>query len=168
MKTTVLTAFFALHAAPAFAAPLSPMRAKAPRVQADADDSTNFKISFKIRNGELEDSGSIVVLAGSQSNFISAGEKAFEAGAGAARGVEFKKHGAIVNCVAVAKPATTIVHAECQFELSGPLAPTGELKARSIASLQFQTSFEVERGRTLVLVDGPSRLIEVKIEAVAP
>lgn len=167
MKIAILTALFALHAAPAFAAPLPPMRAKAPRVQAD-DASTNFKISFKIRSGELEDSGSFTVLAGSQSNFIAAGEKAFETGAGAARGVEFKKHGAIVNCVAVAKPATTIVRAECQFELSGPLAPTGELKARSIASLQFQTAFEVERGRTMVLVEGPARHIEVKIEAVAP
>ena len=166
MKITIMTAFLALQV-PAFAAPLPAIRSKSLAAKIGGE-STNFKISYKIRHAELEDSGSFLVLSGSQSNYIAGGEKAFEFGAGAAKAVEFKKHGAIVNCLAVAKPDTTIVRAECQFELSGPLAPTGDLKARSIASFQFQSSFEIERGRTLVLVEGPSRLIEVKIDAVAP
>lgn len=153
-------------AAPAVAAPLPPMRAKA---KAPSDASENLRFTFKIKDGELEESGSFVVLSGSQSNFIAGGEKAFESGAGPVKGIEFKKHSVIVNCVASAKPASVIVQADCQFEISGPSStPVGDLKARSITTFQFQTTFEAERGHALVLIDGASRRLEVKIDGVAP
>lgn len=138
MKIPILTAILSL-CVPAFAAPLPPLPAKSLGVKAAVEASVNFRISFKIKDGELEDAGSFVVLSGSQS-----------------------------NCIAAAKPSSAIVRADCQFEISGPLSPVGELKARPAATFQFQTSFEVERGHAIVLVDGPVRHIEVKIEAVAP
>lgn len=153
-------------AAPSFAAPLPPMPAKAKTVSEAAE---NFKVTYKIKDGDLEDSGSFLILAGSQSNYVTGGEKAFESGNGPVKGIEYKKHGVIVNCLAVAKPATNVVRAEFQFEISGPSAtPVGDLKARSISTFQFQTTFEVERGHSVVLVEGPSRRLEVKFETVAP
>jgi hypothetical protein len=153
---------------PSFAAPLPPLPAKPLSVRANAEASLNFKISFKIKDGEIEDTGSFVVMGEAQSNYVAGGEKVFEIDAAGHKSFEFKKHATIVNCIAVAKPSSTIVRAECQFEISGPLAPVGELKARPISTFQFQTAFEAERGHTLILVDGPSRHIEIKIDVVAP
>ncbi len=167
MNISILAALLCF-CTPSFAAPLPSLPAKSLGVKAGADDSVNFKISFKIKDGELEAAGSFVVMSGSQSNYVAGGEKVFEIDSAARKSVEFKKHGTIVNCVAVSKPGGTIVRAECQFEISGPLAPVGDLKARPISTFQFQTAFEVERGHTLVLIDEPARRLEIKIEVVAP
>jgi hypothetical protein len=167
MNLSILAALLCF-CTPSFAAPLPPLPAKSLGVKANAEASLNFKISFKIKDGEIEDAGSFVVMSEAQSNYVAGGEKVFEIDAAGRKSFEFKKHATIVNCIAVAKPSSTIVRAECQFEISGPLAPVGELKARPISTFQYQTAFEVERGHTLVLVDGSSRHIEIKIDVVAP
>ncbi len=168
MRTIPLSASLLCLSVTAFAASLPRLPAKALSVKTNAEESVNFRISFKIKDGELENAGSFVVMSESQANYIIGGEKVVEVDMPSGKAVEFKKHGTIVNCLPVAKPDSALVRAECQFELSGPLGPVGTLKARPISTFQLQTSFEAALGRTLVLVDEPTRHLEVKVEVVAP
>lgn len=132
-----------------------------------SDGEVMLKVSFKMMADGLEGSGNIAVQAGSQGNYVSGGETPFEADGG--KGVEYKKARLIVNCVPVVYPSNrNMVRAECQFEISGPLKPAASSSARPLTTFQIQTAFAAEKGRPILLVDEPTRRIEVKIEDLAP
>lgn len=132
-------------------------------------EGADYRISFKMKDHDLEASGNFVVQNGAQANYVSGGETpSVVSSKNGEKGVEFKKHSAIVNCLPVENPNNGRIRAECQFELSGPLAPATELKVHPAKTFQLQTSFEVQKGHTLVLTDEPDRRVEVRIDEVAP
>ena len=144
-----------------------PSELKAPA--AKAGNTANFRIHFKLRSHELEGAGNFVVADRAQSNYVAGGEYPEEVANGRGeKGVEFKKHALIVNCVPAGQPDGDSVQVQCQFELSGPLPPVGSLKVRPIETFQYQTDFMIKRGQTLVLIDEPDRRVELKLDEVAP
>jgi hypothetical protein len=127
--------------------------------------AAQFRIAFVMKAGGLEYSSSFVVQDGSQANYIDAGEVSWESDSGRGKTIEFKKRGVIVNCVAVENPnERSRVRAECQFEITGPVKSA--TRAQDVASLQFQTAFEVEKGKSLLVVDGPEKRVEVTITEI--
>jgi hypothetical protein len=124
-----------------------------------------YRVSFAMKAGGLEYASSFVLQDGAQANYIDGGEISQEIDSGRMRSIEFKKRGVIVNCVAVENPNDkSRVHAECQFEISGPVKSA--TRASDLASFQFQTSFEVEKGKPLFVVDGPEKRVEVTITEI--
>jgi hypothetical protein len=126
----------------------------------------NFKVSFKLKAGALEDASNFLVQEGSQANFTHGGEKPFELENKLGKTVEWKKHVTLVNCVVSDAPGVGVVAAACQFELSGPLPPETSLKANPISTFQLQTTFAAKLGEPLVIVDEPARHVEVTIQAL--
>jgi len=142
-----------LLAAPAAAAPLSSPK----------ETTANLLISFKLKSSLREASGRFVVGSGNQSNYIAGGEVANTVKNSQGKGVEFKKHGVIVNCLPVLSADSRRVRAECQFEVSGPGRKNADLDAWDIDTFQYQAGFTAELGKTLVLVDEPDRRVELTI-----
>lgn len=158
MRYLILPAL--LLAASASAAPL-PGKLHKPD-PASRPAAPQYRVSFVLKAGGLEYASSFVLQDGAQANYIDGGEVSQEFDSGRGKSIEFKKRGVIVNCVAVENPNDkSRVHAECQFEISGPVKSA--TRAADIATFQFQTAFEVEKGRTLFVVDGPEKRIEVTI-----
>lgn len=124
----------------------------------------NLRVSFTLRERGLESSGSFLVESGTQANFVLGSDEPWETESPQGKGIEFKKHGAIVNVLPSISQEKDRVDAQWQSELSGPLAPKTSLKVPTLATFQFQTEFSARLGRSVVLVDGPGRRIEVKIE----
>lgn len=175
ISNTASWIILACFAGPAFAAEIAaPSRigkSQKPLGRAISDGSSpvNFRISFTIRAGEVSSSGNFVVKNGNQVNYVRGGDTPIEVkNSRGDKGVEFKKHGTIVNCLPTADPNGTLVHAECQFELSGPGKPETSLQVHPVATFQIQSSFVARKGQPLVLVDEPDRRIEVKIEDAGP
>jgi len=146
-------------AADSFAAPAS-----VPPPPPQPKDAANYKISFMIKVQGLESAGNFVVHEGAQVNYVRGGETPYEVANKQGTGIEFKKHGTIVNCLPVAVPDSDRVILQCQFELSGAIAPATSLKVRPIETFQLQTEFSAQRGKTVVLVDEADRHLEVKVE----
>lgn len=123
----------------------------------------NYRLSFLMKDGALSRSGAILVAEGSQTNYVSGGEKPNEVELKQGTGVEFKKHAAIVNCVLASSGEE--VRAECQFELSGAQPALADLKTHPmpITTFQYQSAFRVTLGKPLVLVDEADRRIEVTV-----
>lgn len=165
MNLRILT-LAAFLAAPAAAQKPFPGPLTAPAAKPAGAGSENFRISFKIRSRGLESSGNFVVRDGAQGNYVRGGEDPYEFDAGKGRGVDFKKHGTIVNCAPAS--AGGAVSMSCQFELSGVLPPAGSLGARPVETFQFQSDFTLRRGETLVLIDEPDRGIEVAVDVARP
>jgi hypothetical protein len=124
-----------------------------------------FRVAFTLKVGQLEYSSSFVLQDASQANYIDGGEVSREFDSGHGKTIEFKKRGVIVNCVAVENPnEKSRVRAECQFEISGPVKSA--TRAADIGTFQFQTAFEAEKGKPLLLVDGPEKRVEVTITEI--
>lgn len=162
-----------LASAPGFAAEAPPRPAgigiSAPKkTQAGAppsESALNFRISFRIKLDELESAGNFVVQDGSQGNYVTGGDAPIEVqNSRGDKGLEFKKHATIVNCLPASFPEGGRVLAQCQFELSGPGRPATSFQARPPSTFQLQTSFVAALGRSLLLVDEPNRRVEIKIE----
>lgn len=134
----------------------------APRLETRAAER-NLRISFKLKEQNLESAGNFTVRNGSQSNYIAGGEVPFETEMAKGKAVDYKKTGVIVNCLprALSEDAFALV---CQFELSGPGLPVGTLGARPAQTFQLQSEFTVRKGKTLVLVDEPTRRVEIKLD----
>lgn len=131
-----------------------------------AAGAANLKISFKIRHGEMERAGNFVVQEANQSNYVIGGSIPFEvSGAKGARTIEFKNHGAIVNCL-IQRDAADPSRAEgqFQFELSGPVRSKNTDVTREVATFQFQTQARLRLGEPLVLVDEAENRVEVTVE----
>lgn len=125
----------------------------------------NFKVSFKLRDREIEHEGSFVVQGGAQGNYVEGGEEAVDVTTSQGKGLEFHKKATVVNCVVVADPnRKRRARAECQFELSGRAKSKTSEKERDAVTLQLQTSFEAEYGKPVVLADGPERRVEAVVE----
>lgn len=160
-----------LAAALVLSACLAPSSAKEPgarpatqrQVWAKEAAPRNLRISFKIKEQDLERSGNFTVADGAQSNYIAGGETPFEVDAAKGKAVEYKKTAVIVNCLPKALSGDLFA-VTCQFELSGPGQPTGTLQARPVQTLQFQSEFTLRKGRPLLLIDEPARRIEISIE----
>jgi hypothetical protein len=132
----------------------------------DARTNANLRISFKIRYKELENSGNFIVQSGTQANYVIGGEEPREIQNAQGKGIEFKKHGIIVNVLPVLYPETDVVDTQLQCEISGPLSPVTSLQVPPIATFQLQIEFRSALGKPIVLVDEPDRRIEVKIDEV--
>jgi len=133
-----------------------------------AEKPVNLKVAFLVRARDLESAGNFVVRSGEQSSYTKGGETPFEVESPGGRGVEYKKHAVVVNCVPLVGPGPGLVSAQLQIELSGPLRPSGALQARPVETFQLQTTFTVRAGTTIVLVDEPDRRVEVTITPVEP
>ena len=154
---------FLLLAAAASAGPL-PGKLHIPDVSS-RPSAAMFRVAFTLKVGGLEYASSFVVQDGSQANYIDGGEVSQEFDSGHGKTIDFKKRGVIVNCVPVENPnAKERVRAECQFEISGPVKSA--TAAADVATLQLQTAFEVEKGKPLLVVDGPGKRIEVTITEI--
>jgi hypothetical protein len=127
-------------------------------------ESMNLRLSFKLRYKNLESSGNFIVQNGTQANYVLGGEQPFEIANAQGKGIEFKKHGAVVNVLPVIDPNADKVDVQWQSEISGPLEPETSLKVNPVASFQVQTEFIVPIGKTIVLVDEPDRRIEARFE----
>lgn len=126
----------------------------------------NYRVAFRMKLAELERSGNFTVQDGAQANYVLGGDTPTEAqNSRGEKGIEFKKHGTIVNCIVTGGGR---LNAQCQFEISGPLPPQTSLKVNPIATLQLQTTFTAEKGKPLLLVDEPDRRIEITITETAP
>ena len=135
-----------------------------PKASSTPFSDINLKISFKLKFKRLESSGNFTVQSGTQANYVIGGDDPVEISNAQGKGVEFKKHGTIVNILPIVQPDSDRVDAQWQSEISGPLAPETSLKVNPIATFQIQTEFTVTLGKTIVLVDEPDRRVEVKIE----
>lgn len=146
-----------LLALPADAATLRPPK----------DVSANIVVAFKLKNALREASGRFVIGSGSQANYVVGGEltKAVQTSQG--KGLEYKKHGVIVNCLPILSPDGKRVSAELQVEISGPGRKNPDLDAWDLDTFQYQTSFTAEPGKPLVLVDEPDRRVEITV-SLAP
>ncbi len=121
-----------------------------------------FRVAFVMKIGTLDYASSFVLEDASQANYTDGGEVSYAFKDGARETIEFKKRATIVNCVVVENPnERSRVRAECQFELSGPVKSA--TRAADIATFQLQTAFEAEKGKPLLLVDGPEKRIEITI-----
>ncbi len=154
-----------LSAAPAGAAPTPrPPSAKA----AASGPLANLRISFVMRLKDLQSAGNFTVRDGAQANFVRGGEAPFEVKTEKGTGLEFKKYGTIVNCLAASAPGAKTVLADCQFELSGPGRAETTFQVKPPMTFQLQTSFVAEKGKTVVLIDDADQRLEVKIEDATP
>lgn len=160
MKNALLAVL--LLSAPAAAAGTRPA---ALRPQKDA--LTNVQVSFKLRNAGREVSSRFVIGSGSQANYVVGGELAKAVQTSQGKGLEYKKHGVIVNCLPVLSPDGKRVSAELQVEVSGPGRKNQDLDAWDLDTFQYQTSFTAELGKLLVLVDEPDRRVEITV-SLAP
>jgi hypothetical protein len=129
------------------------------------EGAANYRVAFSVKAGDLSGAGNFVVSDGSQANYVHGGERPHEVATSNGTSVEFKKVAFITNCVVAAVPDKEEAAAECQFELSGPGKPdpSHKLKVPPIETFQYQTSFTARLGKTLVLVDEPSKRVEVTI-----
>ena len=129
------------------------------------DPGRNLKVSFKIKNHALESSGNFVIGAGKQVNYVVGGDEPSEIVTNRGKGVEFKKHGTIVNLIATVRPASGDVDLQVQVEKSGPLDGDRRLmNARPIETFQLQTTCTAKLGKPLVVVDEPDRRVELLVE----
>ncbi|MDE2491930.1 MAG: hypothetical protein KGM24_13875 [Elusimicrobia bacterium] len=160
MKRTAPAVLLALCAA---AAPARAAGKSAPPSGPRAD----YRISFELRSGDLSASGSFLAAVGTQANYVRGGETPIESVTASGRTVDFKKHGVIANCLPLAEK-DGLVDLQCQFELSGPTAPVGELKVRPVETFQYQSEVLLRPGRPLRLVDERDRRVEVTVVRVAP
>ncbi|MBI3551693.1 MAG: hypothetical protein HY077_04185 [Elusimicrobia bacterium] len=168
-RAAALLALASLLCPPAFAADAKPQPpVKAEKKAARTPEDANFKILFKMKVEELESAGSFVAQGGTEGDYHLAGEDPVETENPAGKGVEYKKHTTIVSCIPVSNPNNGRVRSECQFELSGALRPVGSLKMRPTVTFQYKGAFEVALGSAIVLVDDPTRRLEVRIEEVKP
>jgi hypothetical protein len=127
--------------------------------------AAQFRVAFTLKIGGLDYASSFVLQDGSQANYIDGGEVSYVFKGEKGESIEFKKRGVIVNCVAVENPnAKSRVRAECQFEISGPVKSA--TRAADVATFQLQTSFEAEKGKPLLVVDGPDKRVEVTITEI--
>ncbi|HAH08453.1 MAG TPA: hypothetical protein DCM05_18330 [Elusimicrobia bacterium] len=143
--------------------------ASAPFPAPDEPEQPMFKVSFKIRFEGLEGSGNFAVRGATQSNYVVGGDTPFVIENAAGKGLEFKKHGTIVNILPVLDPSKPdTVDSQIQIEISGPGKPTTELKALPVQTFQLQTEFLSTLGKKAVLVDEPNKRVEVLIEVLKP
>ena len=126
----------------------------------------NLKFSFKLKFKQMENVGNFVVQSGTQANYVLGGEIPVEVEHAQGKGIEFKRHGTIVNVLPVVRPDSDKVDIQLQCELSGPLPPETSLRVNPIATFQYQTAFVATLGKTLVLIDEPDRRVEVTIDTV--
>jgi hypothetical protein len=155
MKNAIITVM--LLAAPAGAATL----------HAPKGDSANLVVAFKMKNAQREASGRFVAGNSTQANYVVGGEATKTIQSVQGKGVEYKKHGVIVNCLPVLTGDGRRVRAEIQLEISGPGRKNPDLDAWDVDTFQYQASFTAELGKTVVLVDEPDRRIEVTL-SLAP
>jgi hypothetical protein len=141
-------------------------KVKPPRDAAEAEK--DYKISFVLKAEGLERAGSFVTQGGSEGDYNFGGEDPVKIENKFGTGLEFKKHHTTVNCIPVANPNNGLIRAECQFEISGALKPAADMKDGSTISFQYKAAFEARPGKTIVLVDDPTRRVEVKIETIEP
>jgi hypothetical protein len=134
---------------------------------ASKDSPTNLSVSFKLRNSQREASGRFVVGNGSQANYVNGGELAKAVQLSQGKGLEYKKHGVIVNCLPILSADGRRANMECQFEISGPGNKNPDLDAWDLVTFQYQSSFTAELGKPLVLVDEPDRRVEITV-SLAP
>ena len=151
MKNAILAV--ALLAAPAAAAPLS----------APKEASANIVITFKLKSALREASGRFVVGNEQQANYVTGGELAKTVQNKQGKGLEYKKHGVIINCLPILEADRKRVRAECQFEISGPGRKSPDFDAWDLDTFQYQAGFTAELGKPLVLVDEPDRHVEVTL-----
>ena len=129
------------------------------------DPSRNLKVSFKIKSRALESSGNFIIGAGKQVNYVVGGDEPSEIATNRGKGVEFKKHGTIVNLIATVRPTSGDVDLQVQIERSGPLVGDRKLlNVRPIETFQLQTMCTAKLGKPIVLVDEPDRRIELLVE----
>ncbi|MBI5240239.1 MAG: hypothetical protein HY926_07180 [Elusimicrobia bacterium] len=155
MKNAIIAVI--LLAVPAGAAPLS----------APKEASANIAVAFKLKNALREASGRFVVGSGNQANYVVGGELTQTIKNSQGKGIEYKKHGVIINCLPALAGDGKRVRAECQFEISGPGRKNADLDAWDVDTFQYQTSFTAELGKAIVLVDEPDRRVEVTL-SLAP
>ena len=127
----------------------------------------NLAISFKLRNVQREAAGRFVVGNGNQANYVNGGELAKAVQASQGKGLEYKKHGVIVNCLPLLSADGRRANMECQFEISGPGRKNPDLDAWDLDTFQFQSDFTAELGKPLILVDEPERRVEITV-SLAP
>lgn len=133
-------------------------------------DSVNYRVSFKMKNEALSAASSFLMGSEQQAKYLQAEENPHEfesAQAPGGMGVEFKKVTAIVNCV-ISRAKDGVVYGDFQFELSGPVAPVGKRKSVPLRTFQYTSPIAARLGQTLVVVDGPDRRIEIRIDEVKP
>jgi hypothetical protein len=153
-----LIALAVLLAAPSFAAD------KPVKLAVSVTDDPLFKVSFRIKAEDLSEAGSFVIQSGTEADYHVGGEDPLQID----KAVEFKKHNTSVSCIPVTNPTNGLIHAECQFEISGYRRPVGDIKEPPTISFQLKTAFDVRPGKTLLLVDDETRRVEVKIEELKP
>lgn len=135
-------------------------------------DAANYRVSFKMKNDILSAASSFLMGTEQQAKYLQTGEDPYESenvqnNAPSVVGVEFKKVTAIVNCV-ISRAKDGVVYADFQFELSGPVTAVGKRKAIPVRTFQYASPIAVRLGQTLVVVDGPDRHIEIRIDEVKP
>jgi hypothetical protein len=138
-----------------------------PAGAAPKEASANIAVVFKIKNTLREAAGRFVVGNGSQANYVNGGELAKAVQTSQGKGLEYKKHGVIVNCLPILSADGRRANMECQFEISGPGNKNPDLDAWDLVTFQYQSSFTAELGKTLVLVDEPDRRVEITV-SLAP
>jgi len=139
----------------------APMKAmpdqKGPRKAAAA----NYKISFKIAAGGVENSATVTVLDGVQVNYNADKEIPVETAdeTGKKTVTDSKRAKYVANFLPVSDPAHPgFAMVQAQFEMS-----TSNKKGRFIM-VQLQTEFRAEKGKPVVLVEDSDKHIEVLVE----
>lgn len=128
-----------------------------------------LKVSFKLRFNDMEKTGNFLVLNATQSNYVVGGDEPWVFENSQGKGVEFKKHGTIVNMLPAVNPIDPkMVDAQIQVELSGPGRSMTELKVPPVTTFQLQTEYQAPLGRKMVLVDEPDKRVEVTVELYRP
>ncbi len=125
-----------------------------------------YRISFSLRLKDLSASGDFAASDGTQANYVRGGEVPAESVTASGKTVEFKKEGVIVDCIPSGRPGG-LVALQCQFEISGPMAPVTDFKIRPVETFQCQAEVLLRPGVRRVQVDDPDRRVEVGVEKVA-
>jgi hypothetical protein len=171
IKKTALLVLAALCVAPAFAGEEeNPQSTSVPSHSAGASARSgggiNLKISYKMKLDAVESVGSFVTESGTQCNNVLKEDAPYVSDETGEKKPGSNRHGAIVNAVATAA-AGKKAGVKLQAEMTELLEPAAGTKAAPVKTFQYQGTFTVELGRSIVLVDGPDRRLEMTVEELS-
>ena len=110
--------------------------------------------------------GGVLAQPGTQPNNAVKADVPAPSDAAAGKSVEYAKRGAVLNCLPTLVAKGKKANVQLQAEMNVPLAALANEKTPRVKLFQYQSTFLVELGRTLVLADGPDRHLEVMVEAL--